>query len=274
MLETSNTSQIKVREEHRGASSKVAFVSLDNARKINTLNSPLMLELIREINRVGSDDQTRAVVLTGEGEKAFIGGANIDEMLTFDVPAARAYITLCHQTCNAMRACPVPVIARIQGFAIGAGVEIAASCDLRIASENAKFAMPEVKLGVPSVIEAALLPSLIGWGRAREVMLLGETFSAQEAFAWGLVERLVPANQLDAGVEQWLESILKTEPRSVRMQKRLMQEWEDLPLKGAIRRGIDCFAEAWEHEAPGKAMRQFVEAENSRKAAKAKAART
>ncbi len=261
-------SQVSVRIDQRSPSARVAYVSLNNARKVNTLNSPLMRELVDGLRKLGADPDLRAVVLTGEGSTAFIGGANIYEMLDFDVAAARDYITLCHECCDAVRAVPVPVIARINGHAIGAGLEIAASCDLRAASVDARFAMPEVKLGVPSVIEAALIPSLVGWGRAREILLLGETFGAADAAAWGLVERVVPVAELDQTVEKWVSSILNAEPRAVRMQKQLMRAWEDLPLRGAIRAGIDCFAEAWEQDAPRSAMRKFVESEKERKAAK------
>lgn len=272
MTTDSSPSQVNVRIDQRSHSARVAYVSLNNARKINTLNSPLMRELVEKLKALGSDPELRAIVLTGEGSSAFIGGANIYEMLDFDIASARAYITLVHECCAAVRAVPVPVIARINGYAIGAGLEIAASCDLRAASVNAKFAMPEVKLGVPSVVEAALIPSLVGWGRAREILLLGETFGAEDAAAWGLVERVVADADLDACVEKWVSSILHAEPRAVRMQKQLMRSWEDLPLRAAIRTGIDCFAEAWEQDAPKSAMRKFVAAENERKAARKKPA--
>ena len=134
------------------------------------------------------------MVLTGAGDTAFIVGADIGEMAAIaNGESARAFITRLHGCCDAIRNFPVPVIARIAGYCFGAGLEIASACDLRIASETASFGMQEVKLGIPSVIEAALLPSLVGWGRAREIMLLGEKFSAADALAWGLLERVAPA---------------------------------------------------------------------------------
>ena len=139
------------------------------------------------------------MVLAGAGPKSFIVGADINEMAGINnAEQARAFITRLHQCCDAIRNLPVPVIARIHGYCFGGGLEIAAACDVRIASDAASFGMQEVKLGIPSVIEAALLPTLVGWGRAREIMLLGETFTAAEALAWRLVERVVPAAALDA----------------------------------------------------------------------------
>jgi len=144
------------------------------------------------------------------------------------------------------------------GYTLGAGLELAAACDLRLAADTAVFGMPEVKLGIPSVIEAALLPTLIGWGRARRLLLLGETITASEAANWGLVEMVVPARDLDRAVENWVTSILQTGPRALRLQKALIRRWEDLPLSQAIRAGVDSFATAWETDEPKRMMQDFL----------------
>ena len=163
---------------------------------------------------------------------------------------ARAFITRVHHACGALRRIPVPVIARLQGYVLGAGLEIAASCDLRVASDAALFGMPEVRIGLPSVVEAALLPGLIGWGRTRRLLLTGETIDAVRALAWGLVEEVAPADTLDAAVERILKDILHAGPQAVRRQKSLIAAWENLPLREAVRRGIDCFEAAWRDEEP------------------------
>src|SRR5690606_40996864 len=118
---------------------------------------------------------------------------------------AERFITLLHHVCTAVRDCAIPVIARIRGYCLGAGLEVAASCDLRVATHDSTFGMPEVHVGIPSVIEAALLPSLIGWGRTRELLYTGTAIDAAEAERIGLVERSVPAEQLDAALEVWLD---------------------------------------------------------------------
>jgi enoyl-CoA hydratase/carnithine racemase len=164
-----------------------------------------------------------------------------------------------HALCAALQALPVPVIARIQGYCLGAGLEIAASCDLRAATEDARFAMPEVRVGIPSVIEAALLPRLVGMGRTRELVLTGAAIDAAEALAIGLVERVVPAERLDAAVDDWLASILAAGPRALAAQKRLLREWQELPLDAAIAKSIDAFAEAYESDEPRRLMRAFIE---------------
>ena len=270
----SHAGTIRVVREHRSGGD-VARITVDHPDKLNTLGRALLVELIAAAESLASDEELRAVVLTGAGERAFIGGADVQEMSRLDPATARDFIEHVHRCCHALRMMPVPVIARIQGYALGAGVEIAASCDLRIAAEGAVFGMPEVKLGIPSVVEAALLPGLVGWGRARQIVLLGETFSAAEAAAWGLVERVVPAEALDGAVEAWVASVLSAQPLAVRLQKRLMREWERLPLNQAISAGVDAFAAAFETAEPRRAMAQFLAARRpARRPADAEATRS
>src|SRR5271166_3081466 len=223
----------------------VAVVTIDNPAKLNTLNTAVMSDLVAAVEALGIDGTLRAVVLRGAGERAFIGGADINEMADLDPASARAFITLVHRSCDVFRRLPVPVIARIQGYVFGAGVEVAAACDMRVASTDARFGMPEVRLGVPSVVEAALLPQLIGWGRTRQWLLTGDTIDAATAQAWGLVEEVVPVERLDDAVERLLASILASGPHALRLQKALITDWEDLPLRQAIQRGIASFASAW-----------------------------
>ena len=248
---------VLVRLDERNGGGRIAYLTINNAHKLNTLNSALMKDFAALCEDLAHGQALRAVVVTGAGDKAFVSGADIDEMASLDPDSARTFITLLHACCNALRELPVPVIARIQGYALGGGLELAVACDLRVASDTAVFGMPEVKLGIPSVIEAALLPSLVGWGRTRHMLLLGESFGAAEAATWGLVERVVPAHQLDDAVEGYIQSILRAGARAVRLQKKLIRSWEDLPLRAAIEAGIDAFVAAWESEEPRQAMSKF-----------------
>jgi enoyl-CoA hydratase/carnithine racemase len=150
------------------------------------------------------------------------------------------------------------VVARINGYCLGAGLEIAAACDLRLASDHAVLGMPEVRLGLPSVVEAALLPSLVGFGRARWMLMTGETFTAEDAARWGLVEQVFPAEELDLAVDALVTALLDAEPRAVRLQKALMQRWEELPMSQAIAAGVDAFEEAFRADEPRRAMADFL----------------
>jgi len=236
----------------------VARLTVCNERKLNTLNRALMNKFVAAIEALAGRDDLRVLVLTGAGEKAFIGGADIPEMAALNSTSAEDYIRLVHRTCDCLRQLPVPVIARIDGYALGAGLEVAVSCDLRIASTRARFGMPEVKVGIPSVVEAALIPGLIGFGRARELMLLGEIIDAETALRWGLVERAVAPETLDREIDTVVASLLSAGPLAVRRQKRLMREWENLPTDRAIASGIDAFVRSFETDEPNRLLSAFT----------------
>ena len=235
----------------------VARITIDNPRKLNVLGRATLAQLVEAVRDAGSDRRARAVVLSGAGERSFVGGADIDELAALDPASAREFISLVHDACAAMRACALPVIARINGHCIGAGLELAAACDLRVASDTASFAMPEVRLGIPSVVEAALLPRLVGAGRARWLVMTGETIGASEALAWGLVERVAPLSQLDEAVNAVLDSILAGDDAAIRAQKRLCKLWEEAPLEASVRASIDEFARAYESREPAQRIARF-----------------
>jgi enoyl-CoA hydratase len=252
---------VEVATDARG----VATVTIANAAKLNTLNSVVMNALVAAAERLATDAALRVVVLRGAGTRAFIGGADITEMARLDAPSARTFITLVHRTCDAFHRLPVPVIARVQGYALGAGLEVAASCDLRVAASDARFGMPEVRIGIPSVVEAALLPQLIGWGRTRELLYTGETIDATTAERWGLVEEVAAPDALDAAIERRVAAILACGPRAIRGQKALIRDWEGLPPDDAIQHGIDAFAAAWDSSEPRRMMEEFLDAMRRRK---------
>ena len=239
-------------------SGHVARITIDRPERLNVLNTALILQLTNTFRRLSADDDLRCVVLRGAGEKSFIGGADIREMVTLDADSAPGFISQLHAACTAIRELPVPAIASIRGYCLGAGLEIAASCDLRVSSDDAVFGMPEVKVGLPSVIEAALLPRLVGWGKTREILLTGVNFNAEEALKMRFVEKLVPAAELDAWVGVWLEKILEAGPVAVRAQKALIGQWEELGLSAAIEAGIEVFGEAFETDEPNRMLAPFM----------------
>lgn len=251
------SARVDVRHEARAGGS-IAYVTVDNRAKLNTLDSALMGEFIAVVDELTARDDLRALVLSGAGDKAFIGGASITEMAALDPNGAREFITLVHRTCDALRKLLVPVIARIDGYALGAGLEVAVSCDLRVATRRAKFGMPETKVGIPSVVEAALIPTLIGYGRARELLMLGEIIDADTALRWGLVDRVIEPAALDAEIEKVVAALLTAGDHAVRSQKALMQQWEKLPTNAAIQAGIDAFVRAYATDEPRRLMNAFL----------------
>ncbi|CAG8892921.1 unnamed protein product [Penicillium egyptiacum] len=250
---------------------RIAHLTISRPQKLNSLTTPLLTSLTQTLHSISKAPNLHAVTLTGAGPKSFIGGADLTELSTLpNAAAARKFITSVHETCTAIRTCPVPVIARINGFALGAGLEIAAACDLRVAGRGAVFGMPEVRLGIPSVVEAALLPGLIGWGRTRQLLLLGRTISAEEALSWGLVERVVGDEELDGAVAEWGSEIGRSGPLAVRRQKALISRWEELSIDGGIEAGIEAFGECFVVEdggtEPGRMMGEFFREKKEAKA--------
>ena len=229
----------------RRPSGTVANVVFDNARKLNSLNPPALLDLTEAFLGLAREDDLRCVVFSGAGGRAFIGGADINHMTTMKHPEdGRRFLTMIHKLCQAIRDVPVPVICKAEGYTLGAGLEVAVSCDIRIAADTAMFGMPEVKVGLPSVVEAALLPRLIGWGRTSWLLLTAENIDAATADRWGMVEQVVPAAKIGEAVERCVASIVEGTPKAVRAQKRLMRRWERLSLDEAVQAGIDAFAQS------------------------------
>jgi enoyl-CoA hydratase len=256
----------------RHANGQVAHISISRQSKLNALNTHLLNLLPATISSLTTQHPNLlAIILTGDGPKSFIGGADIAEMSALPSPAAaRAFITRIHLASRAIRECEVPVIARVNGYALGAGCEIAASCDFRVASTNAVFGMPEVKVGVPSVVEAALFPGLIGWGKTRRLLMLGENISADEALKWGLVEKVVAPERLDEAVGEWIGELEVAGPKAVRSQKELIRKWELAGIDGGVEMGIDHFGRAFEAgedgvSEPGRMMGEFVRRQEGRK---------
>ena len=232
-----------VRDSREGG--VVAHVIYDNSKRLNVVGPDSLEELATVFRDLAKHPELRVVVFSGAGGKAFIGGADIYHMAEMKTAEdARAFITRIHVLCTAIRECPVPVICRMEGYTLGGGLEVAAACDFRIASDSAAFGMPEVNVGIPSVVEAALLPRLIGWGRTSWLLMTGQNIGAQKALEWGLVETVVKPRDLDAAIERDVAAIVAAAPKAVRSQKALMRRWEHLPLDEAIRAGIDAFAQS------------------------------
>ncbi|MDA1308369.1 MAG: enoyl-CoA hydratase [Proteobacteria bacterium] len=237
----------------------IVTVTLDRQDKLNALDRASIDALIAAFTSLADDPALRVVVLTGAGPKSFVGGADINELRTLDADTGRAFISALHDLFVLIRKLPVPVIARVNGYSLGAGMELAAACDLRVASENAVFGMPEVRIGVPSVIEAALLPRLVGWGRSNYLVLSAENIDAKTAYDWGFLESLVPAASLDGEIDRIAGAIAASGPVAVRAQKALVAEWERLPLEEGITAGIDAFAKAFETDEPQRMIQPFFD---------------
>jgi enoyl-CoA hydratase len=237
----------------------VVRLTICNAGSLNILGSAAINGVRAGLEVLATERAIRALIIAGQSEKSMIGGADIKEMAKLDQASAEKFITGLRDLCEAARAFPAPVIARIPGWCLGGGLEFAAACDFRIAAHDAKFAMPEVKVGIPSVIHAALLPRLIGWGRARWLIMTAATIDAPTALNWGLVDAVAPQGGLDAAVENTVAALLECGPEALRSQKALLKQWEELPLKESVNLSVGVFGQSFLTDEPRRLMQGFLD---------------
>lgn len=235
----------------------VARLTLDRS-PLNVLTPGLIDALGATFRELGVDPTLRVLVLAGAG-RAFSAGVDVAAMRDLDTAGARALIGRLRATVRALEEVPVPTIARLHGPVLGGALELTLGCDLRLAAASCRLGMPEITVGIPSVIQAALLPGLVGWGRAAELLLGGRPIDAREAERWGLVNRAVEEDALDREVEGWVERFLALPPDALRLQKALLARWRRVDLDTAVALSMDVFARAYATGEPRRAMQAFLE---------------
>ena len=261
--ETDIEDLVMVDFDDRGRDGRIARVTFNNPQKRNALGVGGKQRFINVMTELRHDESLRALVITGVGEQSFVGGSNLADMAHYKPADGHAASTKTHYACDAVRTFPVPVIARINGYCFGSGMEIAAAADMRVAADHAKFGMPETRFGIPSGMEAALLPRLIGWGKAVELVLTGDHIDALEAQRIGFLQKLVPYEGLDAAVEGWIASLLVCGPNAIRVQKRLINDWERMSITDAAKVGIEAISSCYATDEPRTLMTAFVNKKKS-----------
>lgn len=213
----------------------IAFVTINRPDKLNALNDTVVTELGQVADRIGTDAGVKGAIITGAGTKAFVAGADIGELSRCDMATARALSQKGSRVFRHLEQCLKPVVAAVNGFALGGGCELAMACHLRIASENARFGQPEVKLGTcPGYGGTVRLPRLVGRGRAIELLTTGGMIDAQEAHRIGLVNRVVPQERLLAEAEAVVAAIVEQGPLAVAICLEMVDDQEHLPLDAAL----------------------------------------
>jgi enoyl-CoA hydratase len=214
----------------------IARVTINRPDKLNALNVTVISELDEAVERIRTDVAIQAVLLTGAGTKAFVAGADIGEIGGQGAIEGQARALAGQRMMRRLEQCGKPVVAAVNGFALGGGCELAMACHLRVASESARFGQPEVKLGIgPGYGGTVRLPRLVGRGRALELLLTGAMIDAQEAWRIGLVNRVVPADQLLAESERMLRTILENGPLAIRACLELVDAGLDMTVDEALR---------------------------------------
>lgn len=237
----------------------VAQLTMCNAGSLTILGSAVIDAVRSGIETLATNKAIRVLIVQGETEKAFVGGADIKEMATLDQKSAEAFITRLRDLCEAVRHFPAPVIARIPGWCLGGGLEFAAACDFRVASDAAQFAMPEVRVGIPSVIHAALLPRMIGIPRARWLVMTAATIDAKTALEWGFLDVVTTPDKLDTEIEKLVGMLLECGAEALAAQKLLVRKWEELPLMDAVDASIAIFGKSFLTGEPQHHMQAFID---------------
>jgi enoyl-CoA hydratase/carnithine racemase len=243
-----------VRVERRGAA---AWVTLDRP-PLNLIVPEMIAEITSAFRELAGDPSVRAAVLTGRG-RATTAGMQLEVLQDLTVAGAKTLIAGLHEAIHAAHDAPFPTIAMLNGPCLGGGFELAMACDMRTAAADAIMGLPEIKVGVPSVIEAALLPALIGPGRAAECLLAGRNITAAEARDWGLVNRVAPLAELERVTALLVDDLLACSPAALRLQKELIIRWRNADLSSAVDYGVNAFALAYATQEPREAMRAFLE---------------
>lgn len=237
----------------------IAFLAIQGKRDLNLLGMEVFHSLDASLEQLRKDDLVRAVVLHGQGERAFSAGVDVNEMKDLTPPEAEEFIRSLHQVLRKILTLPQPVVAAINGPCLGGALEMALACDIRIAAEDAMFGLPEVRVGVPSVIEASLLPRTVGLGRARRLALTGETVPAQEALGMGLVDRVVPKDGLKRAALDTAQGFLAMSPYVLSVQKDVVASWLEMGEEEAAEYSMKAFALCFATGHPHEAMTAFLE---------------
>lgn len=234
----------------------LVWVTLD--RPPLNLIVPEMVEGIRSaFDALRRDPGVRLAVITGAG-RVTTGGMQLQVLRELTPATAKVFIASLHEAINLVHDAPFPTIGMVHGACLGAGFELAMACDLRTAAVEARMGLPEIRVGIPSVIEAALLPALVGPGRAAEILLTGQGITAAQALDWGLVNRVAPAGELRAVTEELAAHILECAPTAVRLQKELIVRWRNTDQRAAVEYGVNAFAQSFATGEPREAMEAFL----------------
>jgi enoyl-CoA hydratase/carnithine racemase len=236
----------------------VACVTIDRPQTRNALRAEDKRRLADTLLGLG-DDGARAIVVTGAGDRAFCAGTDIKEMAGFTVPDGVAMLQAEARLFDAVLRVPVPVIAAVNGVAFGAGCVLAYCCDLAVAAASARFGQPEVRNGVPAPVQAALLPQVVGLGRARWLLYTGEVLDAEAALRAGLIGEVVPDQALQDRALELARHVAAQPPVGVGLQKHIIGSWIRDPFDAAVASSVYVAATSFASGEPAEAIRRFLE---------------
>lgn len=239
---------------------RVATITLNRPKVLNALNTVLWAELYRALEDAENDENIGVIVITGAGDRAFCAGADIPEIQALTPIGARDYSLSAEEITRYMERIRKPIIAKINGFCLGGGQEIAMSCDFRIASDKARFGQPEVNLGIiPGAGGTQRLTRLVGKTKAMEIDMLGDHIDANEAHRLGLVNKVVPVEELDKAVDEFAQKLLSKSSAVLGIIKLAINKGIEMDLDRALYYEAECFSSARASEDSTEGLQAFVE---------------
>lgn len=237
----------------------IARITLNRPAVLNAISGAMLNEIRAVLAEVWANNSVRVVVFDSACERAFSAGIDVAYVKNLDAWGARQIGQGLHATFSAIRALEKPVIAQIDGLCLGAGLELAISCDLLIASDRSQFGLPNIKRGIPAIVEAAILPQAIGIVNTRELAFTGRNWDAAKAERRGLVNAVVPAAELAAEVNRWAEELAAFSPRALATQKDIIHKWMTTDLEAAIDFSINTVGLNWTTRDQKEGMESFLE---------------
>lgn len=233
----------------------VRYITFNRPGKLNALTVADLSEIAMLAGDPGG--HARALVFVGAGSRSFSAGLHIDTFADLRPDSARQVIGRVRDCLGAVRTSPLPTVAMINGFCLGAAFELALACDLRVSADHAQFGLPEVKVGIPSVADAALLQQYVGLARAKEIILTGDLYPASELSHWGLLNRVVPQQQLQDQTLGMLSRVIRHTRTVLVSQKRLFETWQNTPLSEGIDASVEEFGRVFEAEETLQQVRSY-----------------
>lgn len=242
----------------------VAIITINRSKVLNALNGFTLIELNQVCDEFAQDNSIKVIIITGSGDKAFVAGADIGEMLPLSAIEGRRLAKRGQEVFNKIENLPQPVIAAVNGFALGGGCELAMACDIRIVSSKAKFGQPEVTLGITAGFGGTQrLPRLIGKGRAKELLFTGDIIDADEAYRIGLVNKIVSPEELMNAAMAMAEKIISRAPIAVQLSKAAVNEGMDMDLQSGVAYEAEVFGMCFATQDQTEGMSAFLEKRKS-----------
>lgn len=236
-----------------------AIITLNRPEVHNALDTLMLEEIQAALRSIEADPGVIVVVVTGAGERAFCAGIDVEEVKNMNGLAARAMGRRLHATFEAVRRIDKPVIGRIRGLCLGAGLELAVSCDLLVASDDARFGFPHMRIGIPCIVEAGIVPQAVGIFRTKELCFTADFWDAHKAEQCGLINRAVPTSELDQAVDELVTKLAGYSPLAMAMQKDIIHKWMTADLETAVDFSINTVAINFESYDQKEGMAAFLE---------------